>query len=279
MKKTRLCLLIAVSAWAYIGGPLSVRAAPPKVSHVASESREYAQSIRTGIDEFDAANYPEARAAFTRAHQLYPNARTFRGLGFVAFELRNYLDCIKYLEAALEATEKPLQGDLRQTTEGLLARARSLIGRVQLKVTPQPETVLVDGVPTDIPSDGAIALQVGDHRLEVRVTGYFAEQRELKIAGGEELTLALTMRKLESTPTPAQAEPLSAPTSPVPRDASAPRRWYKSPWLWTAVAVVLVGAGVGVGLALRPNAEVKSADATTTDSTPMGGVIYTLRGR
>ena len=47
-------------------------------------------------------------------------------------------------------------------------------------------------------SDGSVALQVGDHCIEFRVTGYLSEQQEFKIAGGEELQLELSLRKLEA---------------------------------------------------------------------------------
>ena len=72
-----------------------------------------------------------------------------RTSGFVAFELRTFLDCIKYLEAGPKSTERPLPGELRQTIEWLLIRARALIAHAHLTITPRPETVLVDGVPTE----------------------------------------------------------------------------------------------------------------------------------
>jgi tetratricopeptide (TPR) repeat protein len=190
-------LLLSPAAWA----------APP-----SDASREYQRAIASGLSEFDAGNFPEARALFTRAHELSPNARTFRGLGFVAFELRNYRECVEYLEAALRSHEKALDGETRRSTEDLLTRARGMIARVSLRITPRVDTLLLDGVPASLTENGDIIMEVGDHMLEARATGYLAERRALKIAGGEQLHLTIAMKQAESE----QAQ--------GPRLAAAPRR-------------------------------------------------------
>jgi hypothetical protein len=254
--------------------PSLSRAEPPARQRVAGESAEYQRVVRAALDEFEAGNYPEARGLFTQAHQLYPNARTFRGLGFVAFELRNYGESVTYLEAALGATEKPLNDSLRRTTEELLQRARNMIARVHLDVSPHAESILVDDVPVELASGDLLVLQVGDHMIEVKAAGHVPERRMLKIAGGEELRIALVMRPAEPARGPRLAEqPAPAPREDKPRE----RRWYKSPWLWTAVAVVVVGAGVGTYFAVRKEPEPQPADPTSTANTPPGGVIQLLR--
>jgi hypothetical protein len=65
-----------------------------------------------------------AREELRRAHAIFPNARTLRGLGMVEFELRSYVQSVQLLEQALAASVKPLDGKLRTDTEALLARAQ-----------------------------------------------------------------------------------------------------------------------------------------------------------
>jgi len=62
---------------------------------------EYMEIVGEALQEFDAGAWVDARASFRHAHRLQPNARTFRGLGMVAYELREYVDAVRYLERAM----------------------------------------------------------------------------------------------------------------------------------------------------------------------------------
>jgi hypothetical protein len=225
------------------------------------------------LQEFDAGNYPEARAAFTHAHELYPNARTFRGLGFVAFELRNYIEAVTFLGEALRSEVKPLEDSQRRSTEELLARAQALVARVRLDVAPNTRSVIVDGVPAELSPGEDLLLEVGDHTLELRAAGYEPERRELSIAGGKSLKLSIRMRAVADSD---RGQTASFSTE-VNTDQRGQRRWYRSPWLWSAVAVVVAGAGVGIGFALTRRAGTHEAPPSTTGNTPPNGVIQTLR--
>jgi tetratricopeptide (TPR) repeat protein len=250
-------------------------AAPPKSP---ADRAEYQQAIGSALAEFDAGNFPEARGLFTRAHQLYPNARTYRGLGFVAFELRNYGECVEQLEQALGAGEKPLSEALRRSTEELLKRARAMTALVHMNVSPRTESWLVDGVPVEPGPERTLVLQVGDHVVEVRAAGYLPERRALKIAGGEELHLAIEMRAAPAPEPAAGPRIAAAAPEPAPReDEQSRKRWYKSPWLWTGVAVALAGAAVGTYFAVRPESETHVQDPAVTANTPEGGVVQAWR--
>jgi hypothetical protein len=43
----------------------------------------YREAVDEGLAEMELKNFEEAGEQFRRAHALYPNARTLRGLGFV----------------------------------------------------------------------------------------------------------------------------------------------------------------------------------------------------
>jgi hypothetical protein len=245
-----------------------------------TESAEYKRVISRGLQEFELGNYPEARAAFSEAHKIFPNARTHRALGLVAYELRNYSECIEQLSRALSSKEKPLGGELRKSTEELLARTQKLVGRVQFDLTPATASVLVNGVSVALGVERKLILEVGDHLLEMRAEGYLPERQKLSVRGGEELRVSVELRPGEPLATHQSAgavTPTPQPAQPSDSDRGGKRRWYKSPWLWTAVAVVIVGAGVGVGLALRPDPDTKVKASTGTENTPPGGVLQALR--
>jgi tetratricopeptide (TPR) repeat protein len=262
-----------------------VQAAPPTKAGASSEANgkepaEYKRVVGRAVREFDAGNYPEARALFTQAHELYPNARTYLGLGLVAFELRNYGTCVENLETALSSSVKPLNDQLRQSAQDVLGKARGMIAQLNLEVSPDAARVLLDGVPVALAAGQALILEVGDHVVEVQASGYLSERRALSIVGGEKLKLSVVMRQVEAGPSPAETAQ-AAPLAPGPleqddRDAAKPRRWYKSPWLWVSVSVVVVAAGVTTALLLRPDAKTEPQDPTTTSRTPPGGVLQSL---
>jgi tetratricopeptide (TPR) repeat protein len=88
---------------------------------------EYMTLIRAGVLHHSAGDWEQARSAFLRAHQLFPNARTWRALGMVEFDLGHYRDAFVALSRALEAGVRPLLPDQRSEVRRLIARARAAI--------------------------------------------------------------------------------------------------------------------------------------------------------
>ena len=88
-------------------------------------SRHYRALINDAVAEYDAHHFEEARALFRRAHELEPSARTWRGIGMAAFELRDYVKSLRALEASLVDSRLPLTGTERDQVQALAdTRAR-----------------------------------------------------------------------------------------------------------------------------------------------------------
>lgn len=230
-------------------------AAQPQQAQQAVEPPEYRGLVEEAVDEFARRNFEEARALFARAHALYPNARTRRGLGLCEFELRNYVEAVRQLEAALASQVKPLDPELRVPTEAVLQRARGFVASVVVEARPEAARVLVDGVPVQGRPGAPFYVAVGEHQLTVEAPDHARAQRKLSIRGPEPVRLEIVLQP--STP-PALATPVASGTPAMavalPTDTpEAPRaddgEWYESPWLWVAVGVVVIG-GVATGIAL-----------------------------
>lgn len=199
-------------------------------------------AIELAFKEFELGNYAEARAHFWEAHRLQPSARTLRALGMVEFELSNYVDAIGQLEQALSSNVRALEGQQRSQTEELLARAQSYVARVSLELNPIATRVSLDGAPIETGPGGTLLLQVGNHELEFQAQGRQPEKRLLKIKGGEQQTLHISL-----------APDIAPTTHNVAQDGAArteKRSLAKNPWLWTAVGIVVVGAAVGTAAGL-----------------------------
>src|SRR6188508_389327 len=81
---------------------------PGGASAQAADDAAYRASVDEAVAEFSAGHWEEARTLFKRAHERQPNARTLRGMGMAAFEMRMYVTAIRELEAALRDARKPL---------------------------------------------------------------------------------------------------------------------------------------------------------------------------
>lgn len=241
LKTVRLLdLLLRSSLFAASLAP-SLRAVAEAVPAPEEESADYRQAVEEAVREFDARNYAEARALFRRAHALFPNARTERGLGFAEFELRNYPAAITHLQAALHSNVKTLSDELRPETEQLLARAQTFVGRVYVDAKPKPNVLTIDGVAVEPQGGGDLVLAVGEHLLEVRAQGFVAERRKLSIQGGEAERITILLAQQEA----------AAP----PKAKETHKSWYKSPWLWASVGVVVAGAAAATGIVLTRSDE------------------------
>jgi hypothetical protein len=235
----------------------------------------YADAVKHGLAELEAGNYPEAREEFLRAHELFPNARTMRGLGMVEFELRNYAECVRRLEASLAFAVKPLDASLRAETEALLERARRYLGELELEVDPDSARVSIDGNAIEPAQRGRLLLEVGNHSLEVQAPGYLSDKRSIRILGGvkNQLRVELALPPVEEPAMAASPAPL-APASAPPRSERTPV--YKKWWLWTTVIVIAAAGATTAALLLTRD---KDDDETrpVTGSNVMGPTLYTLR--
>ena len=212
-----LCWALSSHAWA-------VRA------EEAAEPEAYRATVEEALTEYAAKNYEEASALFQRAHALFPNARTLRGLGMAAFELRRYEESIRHLSAALESDVRPLDQALRADTEALRSRARAFVAQVTLRVDPESAVLSLDGERVHNPAPMPLLLPLGQHVIAAEASGHAPARRKLRVRGGETLELQL---KLEPQALAVRSH-----------ESEHGRRAYKSPWLWSAVGAVVVGAAV-----------------------------------
>jgi tetratricopeptide (TPR) repeat protein len=207
--------------------------APPATDTDASVTERYRALIQQALGEYEVRNYEEARELFRRAHAIEPNARTHRALGMAEFELRNYAESIRQLDAALASPTTPLDAQLRAETQELLERARGFVGRLVVQHTPANALLIVDGTPLDAQAAQALLLRVGEHTLVIQAPGYIAERRSVSVTGGAQSTMRVALKRAN-----------------VQRGQDDARAWYRSPWLWSAVGLVVVSAAAGSAIAV-----------------------------
>ena len=222
-----------------------VLAAAPRES---AEARQYNALVDEATSEFEARRYEEARALFKRAHEISPNARTLRGIGMSSFELREYVEALRALQAALVNKRKPLTSNQRQEVQGMVDRARSAVGRYVVTLSPREAQLKVDGAVAVLEDDGSLLLSLGRHLLSAEAPGKAPAHREINIIGGERQELAfmlapLSAARVSGTRRSAGAAPLALSARPDSRGEE--NSWRARPALWFAGAGVLAGGAIG----------------------------------
>lgn len=235
-------------AWATLGlcVQLSMLATPARAD--SDTARDYHKAVKLALSELELGNYVEANAQFERAHRLNPSARTLRGLGIVAFELKRYPEAEQLLVQALDDPRRPLEGEMKSQTEELLARTRNYLGTLKLSGVPSSARLLIDDQQVPLKEDLSYRLPLGEHRLKASAEGHEPARRRFRIHSEQVTELQLDMPPLTATAAP--AVDLTKTTDQYIEDQRDDGSVFESPWLWTAVGVVVAGATVGTIVAL-----------------------------
>lgn len=222
--------------------------------------------IQRALQEYELGNWAEAKLLFSDANALYPNARTLRGLGLTAYESRDYVAAIGFIEASLSNSTQPLSADMRGALSKLLAQARHFVARVQVALEPSSARLTIDEHPLRREPDGTILLDPGPHELLASATGYDSGSRRLNVEAGAQVRLELQLMRLPATGVslalPAGAPGPSAPTAAV--NDSGPRSIDPGPWIVISGsgAAAIVG-GVLLAVASSDLAKVENARMAT----------------
>ena len=261
-----LVVLVFEWGWLALGARIAQAQAEPAPDVQASEQlpNGYREAVELGFKEFELGNYAEARTRFRAAEALLPNARVFRAVGMVEYELRNYVSAIDYLQRALSSSVRSLAPEDRAETQQLLGRARAYVARYTIVTRPADAKLTLNSEPLTLSPDHTVMLQVGEHWLEAQAPQHHPARRALHVVGQADqlIDLALT--------------PIAPPThTEAPRDTPL----YQSPWLWVGIGVAVVGAGVALGFALQPGTRTEVGAPIATSHTPPGVSLQALGSR
>jgi hypothetical protein len=232
---------LLIVCFALQSGALSARA--------QSEPDEYKQLIEQALSEFKRQNWPEARVLFRRAHEVAPNARTLRGMGVVSFEMRDYVQAVRDLSAALSDDRQPLTREQLTEAKNLLERSRTFVATFTVSVEPADAVVKIDGATPVVEKDGGVLLAFGPHVVTAERDGYENEQTKLEVEGGERGEIKLALRPLQPSAVAQDVPPSSVRPSAVstPRNRAAERVTGGLKWTWVTLgATAAFGGAAGL---------------------------------
>jgi len=151
----------------------------------------YRALVGEALAEFDGARWDEAQALFRRAHELYPNARTLRGIGMAAFEGRSYVEAIHHLSAALGESRRALTEAQSAQVRALIERALHFVDHIVLDGPVPGGRVRVDGQAGAPEPDGTLLVGLGEHVVEViSARGGLLTRTRIEVRGGARHVIA-----------------------------------------------------------------------------------------
>ncbi len=181
--------LICTTALALLGGS-SVAHAQTAPDPLPPEERT---AFERGFAALQSRRFAEAELALREAMRLRPTPVTQYNLGLALRGLGRYLDAIEVFEAYLRAPEARASPERLAAVRDELADIRRAVARVELALRPAAATVRVDGRPVEARAS-VVSLDPGRHVLDVEADGFERDHREVTLAPGAQVVLAITLR-------------------------------------------------------------------------------------
>jgi hypothetical protein len=243
--------LFSLSVFVLLLSALACLHSPVRAQEEPAPSAEYKDLIDQALLEFKHKNWPEARVLFRRAYELSPNARPMRGMGIVSYEMRDYVQAVRDLSAALADTRQALTEQQRSECQNLLARARTFVGVYTLKVTPPEAELSLDGARLAREPDGTLLIAFGEHVLRGMAPGHEEASARVDVQGGEQGEIELMLNPVMKPAPGLVGESTEDPSSRLhlrqaPRDQGEQRGLYGKGLRYTWVALgasALFGGG------------------------------------
>jgi hypothetical protein len=236
-----LPLLLSVTGLGALASVAAAQAAPGVAPESDDTEARYQTTVENAVREFGMSNWAEARALFRRAHALKASARTWRGMGMAAFELKLYVEALRELTAALAEKQNPLTEDQSRQVQGLIEQSKAFVGRYRVVLSPETAKAKIDGQDAWLDPGNVLILSLGDHELTANAEGHQELRMSLRVEGGEDNELKLELSKTDAAPL--AAAPLAAPAqAPAPAHSNGDGSTATTiGWVAAAGAVVFAG--------------------------------------
>lgn len=227
--------------------PVAGGVAPPTAQAVEEAGQRYDR----GLKLYAEGDYALAVIEFERAYELVPDYRVLYNIGQVRIQLANYARArralTEYLKVGGERVPAERGSAVEVDLEMLAARTATLL--IETNVL-GAEIVVDDAIVGTSPLSEPLLLDAGEHRLNVRKSGYYARSSQLTLAGRDALSTRLDLEKV----------PEAGSSRIIVERQAAPPPSNRAAWLWgtwSATGALAVGAAVTGGLGIKAANELE----------------------
>lgn len=195
-------------------------AAPAAPDGDAAARAQAKEQFQAGVAAYEAQRYGDALAHFQEAYRIKPHPLVRVNMANCYERLGKPLLAIFHFESFLKESE-PNATQRGEVTEALrLLRAK--ISELTLRVTPDGATVTIDnGEQRRSPISEPIQLEAGMHVVEVSLSGYQSQKRDLVLEGGQQTSVEITLERADA-PVAAAPAPLPEPEAALDPGAAQP---------------------------------------------------------
>ncbi len=163
---------------------------------------------------FDDGDYRGARAEFERAFELSRESRVLYNVAVCDKAMRKYARAIDELKRSLRESGPRITPAYERTAKDTIAALEPFVSEVSIAVDQEGALVLVDGDPIGTsPLDGALHLEVGEHVVSARKSGFLDLPKQIRVISGEVAKVTFVLEIAEKTVIPEPAA--EAPTGIV----------------------------------------------------------------
>jgi hypothetical protein len=241
-----------------------------------------------GVSLYAAENYQGALEAFQEAFRLSPHPTVRVNMANCYDHLSKPIEAIFHFERYLSESGRSAAAAQRREVEAALRALRARVGEVNLRVSPDGATVIIDdGDSRRAPILEPVRLAAGTHRIETRLAGFRTDRRSVDVTGGGTTDVQIRLERagspeVASAVTPARTEPAATMPRAEPA-ATTPARTEPAavtPARTEPAASTNSGAASESAPAAASNASsepvIPPADETPAPAAEGGGLVFTL---
>lgn len=250
-----------------------------------------------GVSLYAAENYQGALEAFQEAFRLSPHPTVRVNMANCYDHLSKPIEAIFHFERYLSESGRSAAAAQRREVEAALRALRARVGEVNLRVSPDGATVIIDdGDSRRAPILEPVRLAAGAHRIETRLAGFRTDRRSVDVTGGGTTDVQIRLERagspeVASAVTPARTEPAATMPRPEPA-ATTPARTEPAATPARTVPAAATPARAEPAASTNSRAASESAPAAASnassepvippaDETPApaaegGGLVFTL---
>ena len=231
---------------------------PAETAEPTEEAKaEAKQRFARGIDLYQDGDYGLALIEFQRVYELVPDYRVLYNIGQVSIQLGRYASATQVLQRYLSEGGDKIPPDRAKAVQSDLEMLKGRTAFLNVTSKVEGATVYVDDRDVGTtPLSEPLLVDAGEHKLQLRKTGYVSNPQQVALAGGQtaELELALTPEAKGGERTIV----VERPGAQIEKSDRNTAMWIG----WSATGVLAVSTAVVGGLFLAKRSQLKDDEKT-----------------
>jgi hypothetical protein len=230
------------------------------------------QAFRAGVDAAHQERWIDARVYFEKAYSLSPRPVVLINLAGAQARTGQLMEAAENYRRIMNDETSQETVPFRRAAAEVLPALEARIPRVRLRPSglSSADVIQVDGQAVDV--DALVKgepLDPGEHTLVVLHGGVERARVLFRLAEHELRYITLPLPVVDPLrPVATAPRPLALDlTTQTHDDSTSPRRWWASPWTWTAAALTVAGASVATFFLVE-----RRGDQTFTGNVPPGQI-------